>query len=227
MVPKFDFHVHTVYSDGSTPLELVLEEAQSRGLEAVAVTDHGPGLSVGAEAPKFLRLSEEVRKMREENGFKILAGVESNITPVGALDLGKEVLVKLDLVTAGVHYLDSKDCKAQAGEYLRAVRRALCSRSFKVLVHPLYYNKSLLPWIPREEMEEFVEELAEAGVAVELNSKYRAPDKEFLQECLRRGVKLSIGTDAHHAKEIGMVDWQLSLLRRLGARREDLILDSL
>lgn len=206
-------------------MERVLEEAQSRGLEAVAVTDHGPGLSVGAEAPKFLHLLREVRRMREENGFEILAGVESNITPDGALDLGKEVLEKLDLVTAGVHYLDSKDCKTQAVEYLRAVRGAL--RSFRILVHPLYYNKSLLPWIPREEVEEFTEELAEAGVAVELNSKYHAPDKEFLRECLRRGVKLSIGTDAHHAQEIGAVDWQLSLLRRLGARREDLVLDFL
>ncbi len=227
MVPKFDLHVHTVYSDGSTTLEAVLEEARSRGLEAVAVTDHGPGLSVGAEAPRFLQLSSEVRRMRDENGFKILSGVESNINPWGVLDLGEEVREKLDLVTAGVHYLDSRDCKTQAREYLRAVREALRHRSFKILVHPLYYNKSLLPWIPREELEEFTEELAEAGVAVEVNSKYRAPDKEFLQECLRRGVKLSIGTDAHHAQEIGAVDWQLSLLRRLGAGREDLVLDFL
>lgn len=227
MIPRFDFHVHTTYSDGSTPSELVLEAAAERSLEAVAITDHGPGLSVGAEAPKFLQLSEEVRRMREESEFRILAGVESNIDPSGSLDLDSEILRKLDLVTAGVHYLNSRDCRTQATEYLRAVREALRSRSFRVLVHPLYYNKSLLPWIPREEMEEFVEELAEAGVAVELNSKYRAPDREFLQECLRRGVKLSMGTDAHHRDEIGAVEWQLSVLRRLGARREDFILDSL
>ncbi|MEM2265675.1 MAG: hypothetical protein QW687_02425, partial [Candidatus Hadarchaeales archaeon] len=101
------------------------------------------------------------------------------------------------------------------------------SRSFRILVHPLYYNKSLLPWIPREDMEEFVEELAGAEVAVELNSKYRTPDKEFLQECLRKGVKLSIGTDAHHLGEVGAVEWQLSVLRKLGVKREDLILDFL
>jgi|YelNatPaOPRAMG01_1025707.scaffolds.fasta_scaffold08514_8 putative hydrolase len=227
MVPKFDFHVHTLYSDGSSSSELVLEAALGRGLEAVAVTDHGPGLSVGAEAPKFLQLSQEVRRMREESGFRILGGVESNISPNGALDLEDKILKELDLVTAGVHYLNAKECRAQAGEYLKAVREALRSRSFRILVHPLYYNKSLLPWIPREELDEFIEELAEAEVAVELNSKYRAPDREFLQECLRRGVKLSIGTDAHHPEEIGAVDWQLSLLRRLGAGREDLILDSL
>ncbi|MEM3171417.1 MAG: hypothetical protein QXL58_03470, partial [Candidatus Hadarchaeales archaeon] len=192
-----------------------------------AITDHGPGLSVGAEAPKFLQLAEEVRRMREESGFRILAGVESNISPNGVLDLDGEILKKLDLVTAGVHYLNSKDCRTQAMEYLKAVREALRSRSFRILVHPLYYNKSLLPWIPREDMEEFVEELAGAEVAVELNSKYRTPDKEFLQECLRKGVKLSIGTDAHHLGEVGAVEWQLSVLRKLGVKREDLILDFL
>jgi putative hydrolase len=227
MVPKFDFHVHTLYSDGSSSPELVLETALTRGLEAVALTDHGPGLSVGADSPKLLQLSEEVRRMREESGFRILGGVESNISPDGTLDLEEKILRQLDLVTAGVHYLNSKECRAQAGEYLRAVREALRSRAFRILVHPLYYNKSLLPWIAREELEEFVEELAEAEVAVELNSKYRAPDREFLQECLRRGVKLSVGTDAHHPEEVGAVEWQLTLLRRLGAEREDMILDFL
>ncbi|TDA33477.1 MAG: hypothetical protein DSO03_00040 [Hadesarchaea archaeon] len=227
MIPKFDFHVHTIYSDGSASSDLILEAAAGRDLEAVAITDHGPGLSVGAEAPKLLQLSEEVHRMRKESGFKILAGVESNISPDGVLDLDSEILRKLDLVTAGVHYLNSKDHKTQAMEYLRAVRGALRSRSFRILVHPLYYNKSLLPWIPREDVEEFVEELAGAEVAVELNSKYRTPDREFLQECLRRGVKLSIGTDAHHLGEVGAVEWQLSVLRKLGVKREDLILDFL
>lgn len=227
MISKFDFHVHTVYSDGSAEAELVLEAALSRGLEAVAITDHGPGLSVGAEAHKFLELSKEVKRMRKESGFKILSGVESNISPSGSLDLDGKILKELDLVSAGVHYLTSRDCKAQSREYLGAVREALRSHPFKILVHPLYYNKSLLPWVPREELEEFVKELAQKEVAVELNSKYRTPDKEFLQECLRKGVKLSIGTDAHHVGEVGAVDWQLSLLKRLGARREDLVLDFL
>ncbi len=227
MLPKFDLHVHTFYSDGSSSVESVLEEAQRKKLEAVAITDHGPGLSVGAEARKLLQLFQEVKRMREETGFRILGGVESNISPEGGLDLEEGVLRELDLVVAGIHYLRARDCRVQAEEYLEAVRRALRPPSFRILAHPLYYNKSLLPWISREEMEEFVEELANAEVAVELNSKYRAPDREFLQECLRRGVKLSVGTDAHHPAEVGTVEWQLTLLRRLGARREDLILDFL
>jgi len=42
---------------------------------------------------------------------------------------------------------------------------------------------------------------------------------------LREGVKLSIGTDAHTVAEVGRIDWPMAVLRRVGARQEDLILD--
>ena len=184
MLPKFDFHVHTIYSDGSAPPERIVEIAEKRGLKAVAITDHGPGLSVGAEPSKFLILAQDVRVIREETEIQVLAGVESNITPDGNLDMGEEILRELDLVTAGVHYLRSGNCEEQAMEYMRVVRKALQSHKFDVLVHPLYYNKYLLPWIPPEDIEEFIQELARAGVAVELNSKYHTPDKTFIQDCL-------------------------------------------
>jgi putative hydrolase len=45
--------------------------------------------------------------------------------------------------------------------------------------------------------------------------------------CLKKGVKLSVGSDAHRLAEVGRIDWALSTLKRVGAKREDLIFDSI
>jgi predicted metal-dependent phosphoesterase TrpH len=38
---KIDLHLHTVYSDGHGTVEEVLEEAEVKGLDGLAITDHG------------------------------------------------------------------------------------------------------------------------------------------------------------------------------------------
>ncbi len=56
------YHTHTVDSDGrGTPVENI-EAAVVRGLEAVALTDHGPkGIGIGVAGPEtFLSVKEEV-----------------------------------------------------------------------------------------------------------------------------------------------------------------------
>lgn len=37
---KADFHIHTTYSDGYEPPELVAASAREKGMDIIAVTDH-------------------------------------------------------------------------------------------------------------------------------------------------------------------------------------------
>jgi histidinol phosphatase-like PHP family hydrolase len=83
----------------------------------------------------------------------------------------------------------------------------------------------LLPYLTQEDIEDFVKLAAGRGTAMEVNVKYRAPSEDFLQLCLREGVKLSVGSDAHHPADVGKVGWALSALNKVGAKREDLILE--
>jgi histidinol phosphatase-like PHP family hydrolase len=39
---KFNFHTHTLYSDGECLASSIAEAAEASGLAAVAITDHGP-----------------------------------------------------------------------------------------------------------------------------------------------------------------------------------------
>ena len=40
---KYDWHTHTVYSHGKGTIEENVIEARRKGLESIAITDHGPG----------------------------------------------------------------------------------------------------------------------------------------------------------------------------------------
>lgn len=227
MSAKFDFHVHTYYSDGgSGPVEMV-EAAEARGLEAVAITDHGPELHVGVPREKLAPMLQDIEIARGDAGIPVLAGIEANVMDEsGRVDVDEEFAKKLDIRIVSIHTLGNLiDPSEVAREYLKRMTKAITHRKFEVLAHPFFYHQNLLPYLSREEIENFVKLAVYRGVAMELNMKYKAPDDEFLKLCLREGLKFSIGSDAHTPAEVGRIDWALATLRRVGAKREDLILD--
>ncbi len=227
MLAKFDFHVHTHYSDGVGTVAAMAEAAEARGLEAVAITDHGPELSVGTPRGKLTPMLQDIRLAQEDAGTPVLAGIEANVVDEGGtIDVEDEFIGKLDILVVGIHKLGKAMGPVElARDYLGRAMRAVERHKIDVFAHPFYFHHYLAPHLLLEDLEEFVRLAAGRGVAMEVNMKYRVPDEDFLRLCLREGVKLSIGTDAHTAGEVGRIDWVLAMLRRLGARREDLILD--
>ena len=228
MLPKFDFHVHSLYSDGTrAPAEMV-EAAEARGLEAVAITDHGPELSVGIHLAKIAPMLEDVEATKQDAEIPVLTGMEANIVdPSGAIDLEDWVIDRLDLVAAGVHRLSSPvhGAKPLARLYLETVTNAMRGGQIAVLVHPFQFHGDLSYHLSPDDINEFARAAAENDVAIELNSKYSCPDLQLISACAKEGVKFSIGTDAHTPSEVGDVGWQMATLKRAGAKREDLILD--
>ena len=153
--------------------------------------------------------------------------MEANVVNAdGAIDLDDEVIKKLDILVIGLHTLGGAPTQEElAKNYFLAIMGAMRRQRADVVAHPFRLHSYLAPYLPPEEISEFVKLAAEKGIAIEINSKYRVPDEELLRACLREGVKLSIGTDAHTAAEVGMVDWQMTMLKRIGANENDLILD--
>ena len=224
---KFNFHTHTLYSDGECLASGIAEAAEASGLTAVAITDHGPELSVGISPGKIPLMLQDIETAREDANIPVLAGMEANVVNVsGAIDLDEEIIKKLDILVIGLHTLGGAPTQEElAKNYLLAITNAMRRQRADVVAHPFRLHSYLAPYLSPEEIDEFVKLAAEKGIAIEINSKYRVPDEELLRACLREGVKLSIGTDAHTAAEVGMVDWQMAVLRRIGARQEDLVLN--
>ena len=228
MLQKFDFHVHSSYSsDGEATAASIVEAAEARGLAAIAVTDHGPELSVGISPDKIIPMIQDIELARKDARIPVLIGMEANIIGMnGEIDLDEWVVEKLDVVVAGMHKLGSsvRQPEELARECLSAVMNVMERQRVDILAHPFQFQRYLAPHLSPDEIKEFAKLAAEREVAIELNSKYRVPDEEFLRACLREGVKLSIGTDAHTVAEVGRIDWPMAMLRRVGARPEDMIL---
>lgn len=228
MLPRFDFHIHTIHSDGlRTPVEMV-EAAEAQGLEAAAITDHGPEISVGISPVKIFPMLQDVELARKDAEIPILVGLEANIVDYsGSIDIGEDVVDKLDIIVVGLHRLNipTQGPKELTRRYLEVVMNVMRREQIDVLAHPFYLHGDLSSHLLIEDIDEFAKLAAEKDVAIELNTKYHVPDKRLLLACMKEGVRFSIGTDAHIPSEVGDIGWQVAMLRKIGAKREDLILD--
>ncbi len=58
--------------------------------------------------------------------------------------------------------------------------------------------------------------LKKHNVAAEINYHTNEPSEEFFSKCIRSGVKISFGSDAHNLYEVGEFYYHLQLLQRCG-----------
>jgi putative hydrolase len=229
-LPRFDFHTHTKYSDGKASLFEVVEAAEAKRLSAVAITDHGPHLSVGILPEKIESMIREVEIVRENAQIPVLCGMEANvINQTGDIDLDEKTLKKLELLIISIHKLvpseEVWDPSSLAREYLTSILNAMKHTPADVVAHPFQLHQNLARYLSLDEIKEFAGVAADREIAVEINSKYLLPDEDFIKICLEAGAKISFGSDAHTAAEVGRLSWIISTAKRAGVKEEDLILN--
>lgn len=65
-----DLHIHSkTCSDGNLPIELIIEEAKSRNIELMSITDHDS-----------IDCQKQAKTLAQKNGIQYICGVELNIT---------------------------------------------------------------------------------------------------------------------------------------------------
>ena len=110
---KYDHHTHTIYSrvgpyfHGKGKVIDNARAAAKRGLESLAITDHGPSDFYGLDTRKITQIRREIAAaLHSFPKLGIYLGVEANIvdTPNG-LDIPPEDLARYDFVNAGYHYV--------------------------------------------------------------------------------------------------------------------------
>lgn len=215
-------HVHTVASGHAySTIQEIAAAAARKGLEAVAITDHGPALPGAAHPFHFWNLRVVPRRI---DGVLILRSAEANVVnDKGELDLPDELLQKLDLVHAGLHPL----CGYQGStpeENTRALLGAISHPLVDIIVHPGNPN------FPIDE-DRVVEAAREKGKALEINnSSFVYTRLGSRENCLRIARRLSevggwiaVGSDAHIADFAGEFSEAVELLAEAGVRQEQLV----
>ncbi|WP_051273576.1 PHP domain-containing protein [Desulfotruncus alcoholivorax] len=225
-----DWHTHSCYSDGSMTPEQIVAAAARRGLDEVAITDHGPrGMFIGVRAARvYLELKEQAARLAERYSIRVLVGAEANVVSLsGDIDIPDEVAGKLDILIAGLH--PQVWCKpvmqtltwilpGWLGRYSGRVRAMMRGANTKALVAAIYKNRPAFVSHPGLMMDVDLDEIARAcssrGCAMEINAGHHYDRDGVIKAALKWGAPLVVNSDAHYPESVGELAEGLALLAK-------------
>jgi DNA polymerase (family 10) len=218
-----DLHMHTTTTDGRADAETMALAARAAGLEYIAITDHSRALAManGLDEVRALAHARAVRELNDRlDGITVLAGIECDIRPDGAMDLADDCLAQLDIVIASVHSAFSQD----EAEMTDRLLRAIACPWVDVIGHPTG-RMILKREAYRFDTDRVLAAAAAAGVALEINSQVHRLDLDEGHAKLARdrGVKLVIDSDAHSPAALGVVRWGITVARRAWLEAADIL----
>lgn len=220
---KGDLHIHTDWSDGAHSLREMVAAAAKIGYSYMAVTEHSRSLAVsrGLDVERLLAQGKLVEELNRENdGFKILTGIEVDILKDGSLDLPDEVLANLDVVIASIH----SHFRLSRAEQTERVLKAVENPHVDIIGH---LTGRLLGRRPGYEIdiEAVLKAAAQTRTALEINSY---PDRLDIDEetafkAKAKGIKIAISSDAHHRADLGLIKYGVINARRGWLSKEDVL----
>ncbi|MFD7236718.1 PHP domain-containing protein [Streptomyces syringium] len=202
-----DCHLHSDWSDGGSPIDVMAATAKAIGHEYAVLTDHSPRLTVarGLTSERLRAQLDVVAEVDERLGkdFRLLTGIECDILADGSLDQEPELLEQLDVVVVSVHSKLRMDAESMTRRLVSAVANPLAD----ILGH---CTGRLLGSRPESEFDAAMvfAACARFGTAVEINSRPERldPPRRLLRQALDAGVLFAIDSDAHAP---GQLDWQI------------------
>ncbi len=216
-----DLHIHTISSGHAySTLEEYIARAKKLGLQAIAITDHGP---VMPGAPHQYHFSNLRMIPKEINGIRVYRGVEANIiNEQGEIDFKEDIFTDLDIVMAAMHPrcgYDDQGEKKNTEVLLKALQNPLVN----VIAHPGN------PKYPIN-VKETVAVAKKFGVLLEINNSSftsRVGSWErclaFAQEVKRQNWKVVVGSDSHVSTMVGGFGKALELIKEAGLSEKHVV----
>jgi putative hydrolase len=218
-----DFQMHSTWSDGSEPLESLVEGCLTRGYSCCAITDHSYGLPIagGVSMADLLRQHREIDELnaRYAGRFRMLKGIEANIRADGTVDMTPEELDTLELVVASPHSALRTQAD-QTARMLAAVRHP----GVHILGHPRGRMFSSRPGVTANWRAVF-DAAAESGVAIEIDGdpSRQDLDYELAAEAVKTGCLFALDSDAHSSRELEYAETAVAHARLAGVPRDRVI----
>jgi DNA polymerase (family 10) len=215
---RADLHMHSTWSDGRADIRTMAEAARARGYSHIAITDHSAyiGLTHGLDAERLRAQRREIAALNAAYAaqgipFRILCGVEVDMTPEGSLALPDDVLAELDIVVASAHVQLRQSPEAATERLLRAVRNP----HVDIIGHPVGRMLGSREGAPVD-IDALARAAAEYGVLLEVNSGPTRLDLEgpAVRRALELGATIAINSDAHHPDNLDWIRFGVITARR-------------
>ncbi len=229
-----DTHIHThfAYCQENMQTARLFSAAKLFGIKDFCLTEHSGHLYCSREhyaaaQTELLPMKPEERRL--ENYFAEMLqagqppqriGLEIDCRADGSMLLDQAGWDRAGFRIGALHALPSL-CRPKpqihnvADEFL-ALNAAFLKHGFDSLAHPFrVFRRAGMP-IPESLFQPMVKLLKENRTAAEINFHTNEPPLEFFQLCLEAGVKITLGSDAHHLYEIGDLALHLDFLQQCG-----------
>lgn len=211
-----DLQMHSTASDGSQSLEDIVSTGLARGYAFAAVTDHSAGLRIasGVSPEGFVQQAAEIAAINRRNRgrFRLLRGVEANITGDGQIDVDVTARARFDIVVAAPH----SGLRSETPQTSRMIR-AVTSAHVHILGHPRGRKFGTRPGIVADWKRVF-EAAAASDVAVEIDGDPARQDfdHDIARQALDAGCLFALDSDAHAVSQWDYTDFAIAHARLAG-----------
>lgn len=241
-----DVHCHTEYAYCGTSVSAArcLAVSDALGVGGVCLTEHTFQLYFGKDDAWSFRWQTD-RAMVERawrarggrmdayrrfaaplRGPRTWLGLEVDLCSDGRLLLAPEDRESWDVLVGAVHnipgFQSRKTAQAEAEDLFMRDTARILAEGVTVLAHPFRFFRRGGLQTPRHLYPDVAALLARHGVAAEINYHVNETDPDFIAECVRRGVRLAVGSDSHDIVETGEFWPHLDVMRRAGLSGADL-----
>jgi len=219
-----DLHMHTTATDGEDTLADMVRAAIGRGLEYIAITDHGQRVTMarGLDRTRLLRQWEEIDRLNESLAadgpppITVLKGIEVDMLEKGGLDLPDEVLARADWVVASLHYGQQQPRDRITARIIEAIENPFV----RVIGHP---TGRLINRRPAYDVDinAVIQAAARTGTFLEINANPWRLDLDDRHAAAARqaGVPVVISTDAHSIRGLDVMRCGILQARRAGLEK--------
>lgn len=220
---KGDFHVHTDWSEGINPLPEMVGAAKRLGYGYIAITDHSRSLGVahGLSEERLLDQIKEIGKLNDKlSDFHVFTGTEVDIKADASIDFPDSILSRCDVVVAALHVGQRQTRREITGRLVTAME----NEHVDIIAHP---TGRIIG--EREaydvDMDVLLDAAASTGTVLEINAYPSRLDLNDVnaRKAKNKGVTLTIDTDAHSTKQLGLMEFGVNVARRGWLEKDDLV----
>ncbi|KKU16495.1 MAG: hypothetical protein UX25_C0031G0003 [Candidatus Woesebacteria bacterium GW2011_GWC2_45_9] len=232
-----DFDIETSHDVGESSMEEIIKKADELGYEYIAFTEHNPSKSKHNENQivdilkrkreavdklnySFVKRTKESRITAHSRVKKVFNSLEIDILPEGGLAIPEKALELLDFALVSIH----STFRLARGPMTKRVLAALAYPKVKIFAHPTARKLNM-----REGVElnwpEILGFCKKEEKWLEINAepmRLDLPDT-LVREAVKAGVKLTLGTDAHHQEAMNNMLFGVSVARRGWATKDDIV----
>ncbi|NSK18451.1 phosphatase [Blautia wexlerae] len=198
-----DMHTHTLASGHAyNTINEMIRAASEKKLEIIGITEHAPAMPGSTNVYYFQNLNI---LEREKYGIEVRYGAELNIIDLkGTTDLDPRSYRDLDYCIASLHTTCLVPGTKKENTY--ALLQAMQHPKVRIIGHP---DDGHFP----TDYEALIKEAKAQDVLIELNNASFNPrgfriqayenDIQILKLCVKYGVEIMLGSDAHREEDVG------------------------